>query len=394
MPIDSRLPLGIDYGDSDPLGNFQKGFGLRQEIEQAPLKQKQLETKVQDDQIIAANNKLSAISNLLSGVRDQQSYSMAKQQLASLGIINPSDIPDQYDPAYVEMHKNTILNAKNDLDRQYKLAQIAEMQAGGSTGVFANRLRDEPSLRDAYFNKVNAGKGLVINPESNSVEGMPGYNQAVAGTAGAETGAKKTAEMDVARQVNKTKAESALKGFEQQSNLVINNIDNALNTINAFSTGYGSLLSSLPNTDARKLNNYLNTIKSNVGFDKLQNMRENSPTGGALGQVSDMENKLLQAVNGALDPAQTDQLRENLNVIKQLYPQVLEEKKRAFQQDYGNIQPLGNNPQRSKAEKAAEVPANLQAESDALAEEDAIDNKPQLTKSQALEILRKRGHKL
>ncbi len=74
-------------------------------------------------------------------------------------------------------------------------------------------------------------------------------------------------------------------------------------------------------------------------------MRENSPTGGALGSVSDFENRLLQAVNGAMDPKQETQLVENLNVIKQLYPQVMQERKRAFEQDYGNVQPLGNNPQ-------------------------------------------------
>ena len=66
-------------------------------------------------------------------------------------------------------------------------------------------------------------------------------------------------------------------------------------------------------------------------------MRANSPTGGALGQVSDLENKLLQAVQGALDPLQSKQLVENLQNIKQLYAAVMEERRRAFQHDYGGM---------------------------------------------------------
>lgn len=142
-----------------------------------------------------------------------------------------------------------------------------------------------------------------------------------------------------------TKAQSALKSFQQQADIVVDNVDKALELADSgWATGYGSLLSPLPNTEARKLRNYLDTIKANVGFDKLQQMRDNSPTGGALGQVSEMENRLLQAVNGALDPAQADQLKENLQVIRKLYPAVMEERNRAFEQDFGMLSPLGGNP--------------------------------------------------
>ena len=161
---------------------------------------------------------------------------------------------------------------------------------------------------------------------------------------GQQAGAKKSAELDATKQSNRGKAEAALTGLQQQSKLVTDTIDQALGTVSPWSTGYGHVLfSSAPNTDARKLDNYLNTIKANVGFDKLQQMRESSPTGGALGQVSDMENKLLQAVNGALDPLQKDQLVENLNSIKKLYPQVLAERQKAFERDYGTGSPQNSD---------------------------------------------------
>ena len=360
MPVDARIPLGISYPQSDPLGSYQKGFAIQQNIQSAPFEQQKLKANAQDAQLTAASNKLAAIGNLLNGVKDQNSYSMAKQTLAQAGIINPADIPDQYDPAFVQMHKDSLLNSKAQLDKMFKQAEIAQMQAGGATGTLLNRMNantpEAQALKDTYFGKVNAGKGLEKDPITGQVINTPGYNEANAGTKKSEKIAEKAGEMDAARQANKTKAESALRGFEQQSDLVIANIDKALGSINKYSTGYGSMLAGLPDTDARKLRNYIDTVKANVGFDKLQSMRENSPTGGALGQVSDMENRLLQAVNGALDPGSPEQLTENLNIIKQLYPTVLQEKKRAFEQDYGNVQPLGNNPQ--DIVKKAEEPIN------------------------------------
>ncbi len=79
-------------------------------------------------------------------------------------------------------------------------------------------------------------------------------------------------------------------------------------------TGVGSVAQYLPGEwDARKLANSLNTIKSNLGFKKLQQMREASPTGGALGQVSDFENKLLQQTFGSFDQGgDDDTLARNL----------------------------------------------------------------------------------
>lgn len=149
--------------------------------------------------------------------------------------------------------------------------------------------------------------------------------------------AKEAGKNEAEKQGTFSKAQASLKGFEQQASLVDSTIDKAIGTISPSSTGFGAYLSGVPNSDAGKLKNYLDTIKANVGFDKLQSMRENSPTGGALGQVSDMENKLLQAVNGALDPKQSDQLAENLKSIKALYPQVLKEKRSAFKQDYSGV---------------------------------------------------------
>ena len=52
-------------------------------------------------------------------------------------------------------------------------------------------------------------------------------------------------------------------------------------------------LSVVSQSAADALSDY-NNLLTIAGFQELQNMRDNSPTGGALGQVSDSENKMLQ----------------------------------------------------------------------------------------------------
>tara|TARA_B100000768_G_scaffold41788_1_gene40689 strand:- start:1896 stop:3290 length:1395 start_codon:yes stop_codon:yes gene_type:complete len=79
-------------------------------------------------------------------------------------------------------------------------------------------------------------------------------------------------------------------------------IENARTLLqNATNAGWGGLLEKLPDSSQKALAEYLQTLRGNVGFAKLQEMRNNSPTGGALGNVSDTEISLLQSVLGSLD---------------------------------------------------------------------------------------------
>lgn len=133
------------------------------------------------------------------------------------------------------------------------------------------------------------------------------------------------------------KVKTALNNLRMQTEIVHKQIDTALNLIGPWSTGFGSFLDKMPNSDARALSNALTSIKANIGFDKLQAMREASVSGGALGSVSENENLLLQAVNGALDPGQSEQLAENLTNIKKYYGIVLNERTEAFNTDYTDL---------------------------------------------------------
>ena len=86
----------------------------------------------------------------------------------------------------------------------------------------------------------------------------------------------------------------------------------------------GKILSNIPGTEARDFEARLETIKANIGFDKLQAMRDASPTGGALGQVSEMELRQLNASMGNLEQSQSPkQLRENLIAVREQYIRTL-----------------------------------------------------------------------
>jgi len=88
-------------------------------------------------------------------------------------------------------------------------------------------------------------------------------------------------------------------------------VDNVLLTVTEArelskdATGTGVLynLASLGiETSARKLATKVSTLQSTLAFDRLQKMRDDSKTGGALGQVSNIELQLLQNSLTALDP--------------------------------------------------------------------------------------------
>jgi hypothetical protein len=80
----------------------------------------------------------------------------------------------------------------------------------------------------------------------------------------------------------------------------------------------------IPGTNSYNVKELLKTVKANAGFDKLQAMREASPTGGALGNVSDNEGARLEAAIGNLEQAQsTEQWRYNLKRVKNIYLDII-----------------------------------------------------------------------
>jgi hypothetical protein len=112
------------------------------------------------------------------------------------------------------------------------------------------------------------------------------------------------------------------------ADLVNDEINRSLNVLNekggAVAGFVGNMTKGIPGLPSHDFSQMLDTVKANIGFDKLQSMREASPTGGALGQVSEFENRLLQAVFGSLAQSQSpEQLRYNMMRLQNTYNNII-----------------------------------------------------------------------
>lgn len=118
------------------------------------------------------------------------------------------------------------------------------------------------------------------------------------------------------------------KQAKATADIVTTDIDRAIKTMDDAilpTTGaIGGALSNIGGTAARDLSGLLDTVKANAGFDTLAKMRAASPTGGALGSITEKELALLQATIGNLEQSQTaDQLKDNLRRVKNTYLDVI-----------------------------------------------------------------------
>lgn len=89
-----------------------------------------------------------------------------------------------------------------------------------------------------------------------------------------------------------------------------------------FMTGFLSGLGGMT-PEGVSLRGDLDIIGSNVAFDRLQKMRADSPTGGALGSITEKELQLLQNSAAALQPGQSDvDFQRNMDSIIQRYSDI------------------------------------------------------------------------
>jgi hypothetical protein len=204
------------------------------------------------------------------------------------------------------------------------------------------------------MNQMNAPQGQqpapMPNPQMNQMQGnfqaptvssIPGYDQAMADREG-------LIEAEKARQ--QSRASYMEEGFQQLPKMqrslqdaevrgqniarVASNVEQAAK--NSFTTGFtGSITSAVRGSPAFDLKNNLQTLEATAAFDTLQNMRDNSPTGGALGQVSERELDLLKAAYSNLSNSQSyEQLMQNLEAFNLQNQQSLQNARMAYEQDY------------------------------------------------------------
>lgn len=226
-------------------------------------------------------------------------------QAALVGVMSKYAAPDDV----LKVHQGS-------LDRQLQrdaLAAAAKERVDGQKELQAERLRQDLQMgtakleQDAKFqtqmhewrlanSKTDADRLAETTRHNKSMEGIQGQLAALRGEAIADKRDKSTEA--------KEKKEQRDIGIIDQANSVIQEITDAKGLVSNRTTGWGGLLANLPKTDARNLQAKLTSIKANLGFDRLQQMRQDSPTGGALGQVAVQELVALQSTVASLDQLQ------------------------------------------------------------------------------------------
>lgn len=112
---------------------------------------------------------------------------------------------------------------------------------------------------------------------------------------------------------------------QQQSQETGSSVANAIDDIDRLMAGawlpvtggVGSRIAGISGTAAHDVSNALSTVKANVSFDKINQMRQASPTGGALGNVTEGEHKLLSSSIAALEQSQSEsQFKTNLGRVR------------------------------------------------------------------------------
>lgn len=106
---------------------------------------------------------------------------------------------------------------------------------------------------------------------------------------------------------------TAMGSRQRKVETVNNAIEKALEIIDG-AAGYAGLWKDLPASDANALQGYLNTIKANIGFQELRDIKA---AGATLGSIAVAELGFLQAVRGDLSQNQmVEVLRNNLIDVK------------------------------------------------------------------------------
>ena len=111
------------------------------------------------------------------------------------------------------------------------------------------------------------------------------------------------------------------KADAYKASSILDTITTSISQVGSNTAGLGgSIMGVFAGSEAVDLEANLDTIAANLGFDQLQAMRDASPTGGALGQVSERELIALQSTVASLKQKQSpDQLKKNLEKIKGHY---------------------------------------------------------------------------
>ena len=112
------------------------------------------------------------------------------------------------------------------------------------------------------------------------------------------------------------KAEMKKREAVAKATNIIGKAEQALSKVGWNTAGFIGTKIDFAGTPGADLQGLIDTIQANLGFEELAAMREASPTGGALGAVTERELSLLQSASASLERKQSpEQLRGHLQEV-------------------------------------------------------------------------------
>lgn len=164
---------------------------------------------------------------------------------------------------------------------------------------------------------INAGGVPTVRTTGTATVAQPVATATVADNAAAVAGGKTTGTGLAKRALDLPRAKAAVAATDAKWNSLLSTASTLQSDENLWSAvGLGQPIASIPGTEGARIRAQINTLKAKVGFAVLQDMRDNSKTGGALGQVSNQENQYLQNALAALDAnLAPEDFREQLQIL-------------------------------------------------------------------------------
>lgn len=251
-----------------------------------------------------------------------------------------------------EYQRGRELTEAEKLDMEYKRAQAEKLRRDATNGgELPSNVREwdhfnklTPEDQQRYLTMKRAEKYLDLGDRySQPNPAVPGQTvREIPKNVAEEARQKKVGNEIGDRQMAQPKAQASLAAIDAKSDIVLKTIGEARQMVGPYTAGFGgAALSNLPGTAARDLSAKLDTLKANAGFAELQTMRDNSPTGGALGQVAVQELAMLQATVTSLEQAQTpEQLSRALDAYEAFIRESKVRRKQAYEATYGGAQPM------------------------------------------------------
>jgi hypothetical protein len=301
-----------------------------------------------------------AVGGLLGGDAELEKVSQIKQLSSQFDLTTPQGAR-QFAQALQPFAPQEAMMAAREADRMEQ-AGLTRQKTAADIGVTQRKESQEERLRAelaALPPTATAADRIAVvskygNPDvilrtlqaSEDRQAALEQRRATAGLAAAqreETRSTKQMALDEKRQERLEKQEQSANAAIMGADRIIKEVGEARDKVSGFTAGLGSYLSVLPLTEAKDLSKRLTTIKANLGFDRLQQMRDASPTGGALGQVAVQELIALQSTIASLDQDQSPaQLKQALDKIESSYANWRNVVRQAGKATVGG-QPSGSN---------------------------------------------------